>query len=389
MIEIIFWVAVLLILYTYAIYPVALFAAAAGVQTWRDLRYALGRGERRVQASVMPPVSIVIPAYNEERVIEAKLRNALSLDYPADKLEVIVVSDGSTDRTNEIVRQAGQGVKLIVQPTRGGKPAALNRGIAEATGEIVVITDANTLFDPAAVRYLVRHFADGCVGVVLGDLHCTASEGYESEQRYWDYERALKFLESRIGAVLGGQGGIYAIRRACYRPIPAETWVDDFVIGMHIRDAGYQIVYDTQAVAFEETTTSVEAEFVRKARIAAGNFQALASTWRLLNPLRGTIAFSFWSHKVLRWLAPFFMIAVFIANIFLLHHRFYQVTFSLQVLLYGLGVLGRFVSKRPGLLKIFALPYYFLFMNAALVVGLFRCVTSRQRATWQRTERQG
>lgn len=387
MARVIFWGTALLILYTYAIYPVILFAAAACVQTWRDLRYALGRGERRASLDHTPPVSIVIPAYNEERVIEAKVRNALHLDYPRDRLEVIVISDGSTDRTNEIVRQFGEAVKLIVQPQRGGKPAGLNRGISEATGEVVIITDANTLFDGAAVRKLARHFRDEAVGAVLGDLHCTSSESYASERRYWDYERTLKFLENRIGAVLGGQGGIYAIRRACYRPIPAETWVDDFVIGMGVKAAGYKILYDTEAAAFEGTTASVKAEFVRKARIAAGNFQALATTWPLLNPLRGPIAFSFWSHKVLRWVAPFFMIGALIANLFLLHRPLYQITFALQAAFYGAGICGLFLSKKVGWLRSLALPYYFICMNAALVVGLYRCVTHRQLATWQRTER--
>jgi cellulose synthase/poly-beta-1,6-N-acetylglucosamine synthase-like glycosyltransferase len=361
--------------------------AAEAVQIGRDLRYLLGRRDRRVPRAGIPLVSIVIPAYNEERVIEEKLKNTLALDYPAEKLEVILVSDGSTDRTSEIAAGFAPAVKVLIQPQRSGKPAALNRGIAEATGEVVIITDANTTLDHGAVRNLARHFGHERIGAVLGDLHCTAPGSYQSENRYWDYERALKFLEGRIGALLGGQGGIYAIRRACYRPIPAETWVDDFVIGMRIKEAGYRLVYDTEAVAFEETTPSVEAEFVRKARIAAGDFQALAATWRLLNPLRGSIAFSYWSHKVLRWLAPFFLIAAFIANLFLLNHRFYQITFGLQAVLYAAGFLGHYVGKKSGLLGAFALPYYFVFMNAALLVGLFRCIAGRQRAAWQRTER--
>lgn len=387
MTEIIFWICLFLIVYTYVLYPVVLFAIASVVQTWRDLRYALKRDDRRTRFGELPTVSIIIPAYNEEGVIREKLENATTVDYPKDKLEVIVVSDGSTDRTNEIVSQFGQGVKLIVQPQRSGKPAGLNRGIAEATGEVVVITDANTMFSPTAVRYLVRHFRDETVGAVLGDLACIPMESFKLEHRYWNYERMLKFLESRIGAVLGGQGGIYAIRRSCYHPIPNETWVDDLVIGMLIKQAGYRVIYDTEAQAYEQTTSSVEAEFVRKARIAAGDFQSFAFTWRLLNPLRGSIAFSFWSHKVLRWLSPFFMIAVLVANLFLLNHRLYQITFALQLILYGSGVLGYLTRNIPILSKLLALPYYFLFMNLALLVGFFRWLTGSQRVTWQRIGR--
>jgi cellulose synthase/poly-beta-1,6-N-acetylglucosamine synthase-like glycosyltransferase len=387
MTKIIFWVSVALIVYNYAIYPGLLFAAASVVQTWRDLQYALGRRQRRARLQTTPHVSIIIPAHNEERVIEEKLKNVGSLDYPREKLEVIVVSDGSEDRTDEIVGKAGAGVRLLVQPTRMGKPAAVNRGIAEATGEIVVVTDANTLFDPAAIQHLVRHFADERVGIVLGDLKCVSPEGYQSEGLYWNFERALKFLENRIGAVLGGQGGIYAIRRSVYRPIPNETWVDDFVIGMQVKEAGYWVMYDSEAIAIEETAGSVESEFIRKARIGAGNFQALSYTWRLLNPLRGPVAFAFWSHKVLRWIGPFCMIAAFLANVFLLGSLFYQIIFGLQVAFYGAGILGYLLRKKAGAVKALALPYYFLFMNAALAVGFFRFLTHRQRATWERAQR--
>ncbi len=382
-----FWAPLILVLYSYAIYPVVLLGLAAVVQMWRDLRYALGRVERRAPSEFAPPVSIVVPAYNEEAVIEAKLRNILSLDYPRDNLDVIVVSDGSSDRTNDIVTAFGHGVKLIVQPVRSGKPAALNTGIAQAAGELVILTDANTLYDPAAVRKLVRHFADGRVGVVCGELKLTPAGSYHTEKRYWDYERLLKFLENKIGAVLGANGAIYAIRRSCYRPIPNETWVDDFVIAMKIREAGFRIVYDTEAVAFEETARSVEAEFVRKARIGAGNFQALSLTWRLLNPLRGVVAFSYWSHKVLRWFAPFFMMAALVANVFLIGRPFYQLTFALQAAMYGAGIAGHFTRNKPGVLRVLSLPYYFVFMNAAMMVGFLRWLTNRQRATWKRTER--
>jgi len=391
MVELIFWACALGLLHTFFLYPSILVALDALADVRAELRYLGGNADRRMRPEPLslPRVSLVVAAWNEAQVIGEKLRNACALDYPEEKLEIVVGSDGSDDGTDEIVRACeDRRVRLSSASERAGKVSVLNRTIPSATGDIVVLSDANTMFDGAALRKLVRHFADPRVGAVCGRLRLYNPRKQDFEESaYWVYESFLKLREGRRGAVMGANGGIYAIRRNLFRPLPANTIVDDFVIAMRCLQRGYRVTYDPEALAWEETTEDYRKERLRRVRIAAGNFQSLGLVGGLLHPRFGFAAFAFFSHKLLRWLAPFLMALLLLANASLLHRPFFQLTFALQLLFYWLAVVG-WAVRLPGRLgKLTSLARYFVEMNLGMAHGFFRWLRRTQKVTWQRTAR--
>ena len=374
-----FWAAAVLLAQTYFLYPLWLLLLA---------RVRPGRTGAPPRPTDWPMVSLVVAAHDEAECIGEKLKNSLALDYPADRLEVLIGSDGSTDGTDAIVAgQLDHRIRLSAAP-RAGKTSVLNRCIPQARGEIVVLSDANTRIEPGALKALVRHFEDGDVGAVCGRLQLynpTRAE-YE-ESAYWKYESWLKALEGTQGAVVGANGGLYALRRDLFSPLPPSTIVDDFVIPLRLLDEGYEILYEPAALAWEETTEDYGREFGRRARIAAGNFQSLGLVPGLLSPLRGFPAFAFWSHKVLRWCAPALMLVALTANLLLLGQPFYRLTLAAQLGFYALAWLGS-LSVGPSLLRrIAGVAYYFVTMNLAIVVGFWRFLRNSQAAAWERTAR--
>lgn len=383
---IIFWLSASLVIYTYSIYALILYFLSSSRRKRRIADSEHGNSE--IQETRLPNVSMVIAAYNEEKVISDKLENCLAIDYPKDKFEIIVGSDGSSDRTNEIVSSyEASGVKLINYTDRRGKTSVLNRTIPQAGGEIVVLSDANSMYEPDAVRKLVRHFVYERIGAVCGKLVLRTRDKKQVEEGlYWKYECVLKSMESDLGALLGANGGIYAIRRELFEPIPDGTIVDDFVIAMKVKEKGFDVIYDQEAIAYEDAAHDVKAEFTRRIRIGAGCFQAIPLTRSLLNPKRGFVAFAYWSHKILRWNVPFFLIAAFVSNMLLLGNPFYLFLFILQSLFYTFALIGHVLNRRRSG-KIFSIPYYFGSMNLALLFGFFRFITKTQKVTWKRTER--
>jgi len=383
--ELLFWVGVALLLYTYAGYPLILMALG---------RFFAAEAIRHEMSGDAPGVSIVVAAYNEEAVIEAKVRGALALDYPADRLDVWIASDGSTDRTEEIVRglerESGR-VHLLSYP-RTGKSGVLNKAMEEAGGDIVVFSDANTEFTGGAVARLVERFSDRRVGCVSGRLvYRNPGEvtSGQAESLYWRYETALKKMENRLGCVAGANGAIYAIRRELFTPLRPGTINDDFVISMRIVEKGYRCVYEEQAVAFEDVAPDMESEFKRHVRDGAGHYIAVAHLWRLLNPLLGVRAFIYWSHRVMRWSAPFMMIGLWAANIALaLDGRpFYAGLLAAHTAFYVMAIAG-FVASRSGSMPFFLfVPFYFCNLNLALLCGFAKVVAGTQKSTWERTER--
>ena len=390
--EILFWAAVAAIIYTYAGYPVVLFLLSSASQVARDLRFLLTRGERRTtlgEADEWPTVTLIVSAYNEEDIIGAKIENSLALDYPRDKLEIVVASDGSTDATNEVAASyAEHGVKLISYTDRRGKVSVLNRTVPEAAHDIVALSDANTMYEPQAIRNLVKHFSNDDVGVVVGEMVLESpNQEHKGECRYWRYEAILKFMENKLGAILGANGGFYAIRKGLFVPVPDSTIIDDFVIPLKIAEKGYRQVYSPEARATEETAADVGAELVRRKRIAAGNFQSIFLLWRLLNPFRGYICFTFVSHKMMRWCAPFFMIVALAANIpLLVASPRYIMLFVLQLLFYGGAWLG-WRSSNPLLRKLCAMQYYFVSMNIGMLLGFCNFLRGTQEVTWEKIQR--
>ncbi|NTX08258.1 glycosyltransferase family 2 protein [Myxococcus sp. CA051A] len=392
MAEVFFWCAALLLAHTYFLYPLSLFVLDGAAQVAQNIRAMRGGAPRRSLAASRgpaPSVSLVVAAYNEVSCIEQKLENSLALEYPAERFEVVIGSDGSTDGTNERVLQCqDERVRLSPAP-RAGKTTVLNRCIPTAKGDIVVLSDANTMIEPEAIQKLVRHFEDPEVGAVCGKLRLynPTKQDYE-ESAYWSYESLIKMYEGRRGAVVGANGGLYAIRRTLFTELPPSTIVDDFVIPLRILEKGYKVAYEEEAVAHEETTEDYGKEFGRRARIAAGNFQSLRMVPGLLLPTAGFPAFAFWSHKLLRWCAPALMGLALIANLFLLDSVFYRFTLLGQGLFYALAYLGKVgVLKRGAAKRVASVAYYFVTMNLAIVVGFWRFLRNSQRAAWDRTAR--
>lgn len=383
----VFWASLALIVYAYAGYPLIIWLLAKGKT--REPQVSETTEPSEDSETSLPRVSIVIAAYREEAVILERLNNLARLDYPTDQLEILIGCDGNEDLTGELVSaDPNEQIRLIQFEQRRGKSSVLNDCVPEATGEIIVFSDANTEMDPQCIKRLVRHFADETVGCVCGQLILEDPEtGKNVDGLYWKYENFLKQCETRLGAVLGVNGAIYALRKSLYQPIPPETIIDDFLIGMRVHLAGKQLLYDETAFAREETATSVQAEFKRRVRIGTGAFQSLRHLKGLLSPRYGYLAFAFWSHKLLRWLCPGFMILALLANLCLLNSPVYQVIFVAQALFYLSAFVGLKFSKGGRLLKLCRVPGMFVQMNLALGIGFFRWLAVQQTGTWERTER--
>ncbi len=378
----VFWACAALVVYAYAGYPLL---------AWLLSRW-FGReaGPPVLADAKLPVLSLLIAAHNEEAVIDGRLGNALACDYPPGKLDVAVGSDGSTDATASIVRRyAGRGVRLFHYADRGGKSAVLNASFPRLRGTVVMLSDANTHFDPQAARHLARWFDDPQVGVVVGRLILVDPDtGRNADSHYWRYETFLKQCEGRLGALLGANGAIYAIRRELFEPIPAGTLVDDFVLPLRaVLRTGCRVVYDDCAIAREETAAEVADEFRRRSRIGAGGFQSLGMLWRLLDPRRGWIAFTFLSHKIVRWFCPFFLLGMLLSSLLLWHRPFYRAALLTQLAGLGLSVLAHYLPPRWTLLKPLRLLTMFTTMNLALLVGFGRWLCGVQSGVWRRTAR--
>jgi cellulose synthase/poly-beta-1,6-N-acetylglucosamine synthase-like glycosyltransferase len=376
-----------LVAFSYAGYPLVLAAWGALHDLRGALRFFSGGPDRRERAGPVewPRVTIVLAAFDEESCIREKVENCLAVDYPPDRLDVVVGCDGCTDRTAEIARQAGRGrVRVVELAPRQGKASVLARLVPSAPGDVVVLTDANTSFEPGAVRALARRFRDPSVGAVVGRLRLRTRDG-GGEGLYWAYETFLKYLEGKLGCVLGANGGLYAIRRLLFPALPTDTITDDFVIPLRIAVRGWKVPYEPTAVAHEDAPDDPVAEFGRRARIGAGNWQALARLPDLLDPRSGFVAFAFVSHKLLRWAAPFLLVLALLAS-------FAGATtpgawacrtlLAAQVAFYTLAAAGERGAGAPG-----RTARYFVTMNAALAVGWWRFARGTQRAAWRRTAR--
>ena len=374
-----FWVGVAVVGYAYVGYP--LVAGALAVLAGRPAR----------QGPDLPTVTLLIAAHNEEAVIAAKLENALALDYPADRLDILVLADGCTDGTVAIADAfVERGVRVIQQVPRQGKIAALNVGVPLARGEIVVGTDANAMYRPDALRKLVRWFADPEIGLVAGEKrihgHGTAARG---EGLYWRYEHWLKCQDTRFGSVMGATGEIFAIRKSLWDSLPRDTVIEDFVITMGVVRDGKRALYDPEAISEEEASASVEDEFKRKARIAAGGWQAVWRLRGLLSPLHGVAAFQLLSHRVLRWVVvPPLLPALLLLNAWLAAgSALWGAMLAAQVGLYGLAALGWALRRRGATPRALVVPFYFAVLNAAALVGAWRFVTHSQPVTWEKARR--
>jgi poly-beta-1,6-N-acetyl-D-glucosamine synthase len=372
-----FWLCGAVVVYTYLGYSILI----AGLARARP------RPARR--EPIQPAVSLLIVAQNEERVIGAKLENALAQDYPPDRLEVVVASDGSTDRTEVVANEfAPGGVRLVRFGRRRGKPAVLNEVVPSLRGAIVVLSDARQMYASDAVRQLVMNFADPSVGAASGELRLTG----EGESpigpglgTYWAYEKWMRRNESLVASTVGATGAIYAIRRTLFRPIPPDTLLDDVLIPMGVVRQGYRVVFDSAAIAYDKVSGSRRQEFLRKVRTIAGNFQAFAREGWMMDPRRNPIWFQTVSHKGLRLMAPVWMIALFWLNAALVPgSSVYATIFGGQVVFYLLALAGFFLEQFGRSNRIATACYVFCLLNVTTVFSFFRFLRAAQPAAWDR-----
>jgi cellulose synthase/poly-beta-1,6-N-acetylglucosamine synthase-like glycosyltransferase len=374
--QIVFLAAMAMTAFSYAGYPALMFA----------LSLILKRPVRRDDS--IPRVSVIIAAYNEERDIGAKLKNTLWLDYPRDRMEIIVASDCSTDQTDDIVRGfAAQGVILRQQPERLGKTVAQNRAVKISTGEILVFSDATTMYKRDAIRKIVRNFADPEVGCVAGQLiyaNSSSSAVGDGCRSYWGYEKFLKHCESQVGSLIGVSGCLYAVRRICHARL-ASDMIDDFVIATEIHLQGLRTVYEPEAIAVEDANRRASNEFRMRVRVIKQTLSALHRYRHTLNPFRHKLfAFQMIAHKALRYTVPFLLIAAFIASGWgsgsVVWLRFALIG---QLALYGAAIAGLVRERRNLRLGPLAIPYYFALANAASLVAFWKALRGDAYVTWE------
>lgn len=374
-----FWVACGLIVYTYAGYPLVITLLAR--LPIRRLKSVV----RDLPDSLLPSAAMVVAAYNEGETIAQKLENTWQIDYPCDRFALYVGSDGSSDETNAILRSCSHPqLNRYLFTERRGKVSVVNDLVNEVDAEIVIMSDASTLFKPDAVRKLVAHFADPRVGCVTGELSIDQDGGASGEGLYLKFERWIKRSEGRLGCVIGCVGAIFAIRKSAYEALPPSTIVEDFVICLRALEKGFLARSEPHAQAVDPPCTTNRGEMSRKTRIGAGGFQALGLNRGLLHPRHGIKAFAFWGHKVLRWLAPCFLIVALLANIGLAFRPFYEVLLAAQVGAILIAALAyRAGPERP--LPRWTRPIsYFYLMHYALFCGFIRYLRREQKVTWER-----
>jgi len=373
--ETLFWICVAFIAYTYVGYP-------AAIVLWGTYF------PRRVEKRYRPvPLTVVVAARDEEINIRARLENLREQEYPREMVEIIVVSDGSTDRTAQVVREFGDDhVKLIETPGKVGKAAALNLGVEHAATDVVVFADARQRFETNVLAELVAMFADEEVGAVSGELVLESGVGSEVGEGvglYWNYEKLIRRMESNIFATVGATGSIYAIRRPLYRPLEPHALLDDFLVPMRIVLMGYRVLFVRSARAHDLASSTVKQEFARKVRTLAGNFQAVALEPRLLSPAANRVFFQFVSHKLARLVVPYAFVLALLASA-LAGGWFYTAAFWAQVLVFAAGFL-KHTPLRDGFAgRLMRLSWTFTVLNAAAVMGLWVFATRRERTVWKR-----
>ncbi|TWU54497.1 Poly-beta-1,6-N-acetyl-D-glucosamine synthase [Rubripirellula tenax] len=375
MIQCIFWLAAGLLLHTYVLYP--LFVGF------------VRRSQRPENSGELPSISVIVPAHNEAAVLEAKIENVRQLDYPADRIELLIFDDGSSDETAQIAEaHAGERVRFFRGETRSGKANAVNRLVDEAAHKMLLLTDANVSMNPDSVSQMVRHLSDPAVGAVTGEVRLVGSdkEFRSGEMLYYRLERRIQNAESSVGSVMGVDGAMYVMRRELFGTLPSDTILDDFLISMNILRAGKRIVYEPMATAVETGTPSARQEFNRRIRIAAGAVQLLkrGNVPRWNDP---SIWFQFLSHKVLRWTSPA-MIALMLASSAALAttHWFYSVILMTEVILLAIAVI---LVVKPSLrsTNLGGVIFFFALSQVAIAIGLFKGVFNRQPPQWEKGQR--
>lgn len=418
---IIFWLCFGATVYTYFLYPLLLYVLTQWLTPKQSHRIDAARlGENNPDAE-WPSVTMVISAYNEENILIDKIKNCQEIAYPPERLTFRIGSDGSTDGTARILQSIeDHRFEVVIRPVRRGKVQMLNHLMKQVNSDLVVFSDANTMYQPDAVYELVRSFQHPSVGAVMGKLELAVpaneTNACQTEGLYWRYENRIKEMESVLGAVPSINGGMFAIRTELYEPLPDQSVTEDQVLGMKIMARRFRCLFAPNARG-RETVSTWKDELRRRIRISAGNFQSLFLVPGILNPGLGWVCFAFFSHKLLRWLVPFFLVGMLWANLLLVGKLFYDSTLwappgstlwtspwlsgkwfygstlLLQGLFYLSGLIGAFVSKVGGIgakasiFRVFSIPKYFILMNFAIFLGCVRFILRRQQVTWAKAQR--
>ncbi|MEC4678407.1 MAG: glycosyltransferase family 2 protein [Nitrospirota bacterium] len=374
-----FWIIISLIVYTILGYALVLWLIAS-------LFYREEKKSKQ-DPDFLPQVTLLIPAYNEDKVISDKILNSLALDYPKKKLRIIIASDGSTDKTNTIVSSyQAEGVLLWSNPQRCGKISVINQAMHQIHDGIVVLSDANVMYDKQAIQTLVQHFKDPEVGVVSGNVSLikTNSPVGALDLIYQAYENQIKALESKTGSVTGADGAMYAIRREDYQTVAKHVILDDLVISMNILKKGKRILFESKAKGKENSVSGVKEAFWTRVRVVAGGIQAIKTGLGMPPWKQGMQLFQFISHKILRWLLPLQFLGLFIINGFLLEQTLYMVLFAIQLSVYSMALLAHFIGNPVSILSA---PYYFGIQNIAAMLGIWRGLSNSQSVKWDKGER--
>jgi biofilm PGA synthesis N-glycosyltransferase PgaC len=388
--EITFWLSLFIVFYTFLGYAIVLYV-------FMRIRIALkGRRILPPMDQEFPTLTLIIAAYNEESIIEEKIRNTLELAYPEGKLKLLFITDGSSDSTPDRISKY-PAIKLMHTPARSGKIQAIHRAMHEVDTEVVVYTDANTFLNKEALLLIARHYADPSIGAVSGEkrvMQDSVSDATAGEGIYWKYESTLKKWDSELYSVVGAAGELFSVRRSLYKPVESDTILDDFMISMLIAQQGYRIVYEPAAYASELSSDNIHEELKRKVRIAAGGIQSIVRLKKLLNPFGNPLlTFQYISHRVLRWtVTPFLMILALILNLVIVlqsAHWIYTLILAGQVTFYVLALLGWLLETRKIKVKALFVPYYFCMMNYAVIAGIGRYIKGSQSSVWEKAKRKG
>lgn len=393
---ILFWIALFIVFYTYLGYGILLYVLVKLKECFvKPTKRKLPESD-----SALPEVTLFITAFNEEDVVDEKMRNSLELDYPADKLHIVWVTDGSNDGTNHRLQTQWTGKAIVYfQPERQGKTAAMTRGMKLITTPLVVFTDANTMVNREAIHEIVLAFQNEKVGCVAGEKRIAVQEkdgaAAGGEGIYWKYESTLKALDARLYSAVGAAGELFAVRRELFEEMERDTLLDDFILSLRIAMKGSIIAYCTGAYAIESGSADMLEEEKRKVRIAAGGLQSIWRLRPLLNPFRyGVLSFQYVSHRVLRWsVTPLFLFALLPLNILMLalgaSPAIYGTILILQVIFYLCGVWGYYLSTKQIKNKLLFIPYYFLFMNVNVIKGIKYLQKKKGNGAWEKAKRAG
>lgn len=381
-----FWILIFLIFNSFFIYPLLLLLfskLSKKTATYNNQSHSL-------------PISVLISAYNEEKVIEKRIINIINQDYDLGKIEILVGSDCSTDKTNTILKKMSEQIpqlKIFLFNVRMGKAGVLNELVKYSSNDILVFSDANTEFDSYALKNLNKHFSNPAIGGVCGRLILQEENHHKlkgiEEKKYWEYETFIKKAEGKLGILIGANGGILAIRKELFETIPITKPVtDDLFISLSVLKKGYKFIYEPDAIAYETIGRDILTEFNRKVRFSATNIQTITFFKSLLFNINPFISYAFWSHKIIRWFLPVILILILIINLYLINKNIvYIYTFYTQIIFYLAGITGYILNKLKVRIGFLSLIAYFLITNIALLFGMVKFILKKHSVIWQSTPR--